>query len=46
MCSVIFSPFSFTRGSSRKDGHSRTEKLCLLTGIGGPSGGECDRAVD
>lgn len=31
MCSIDFSPFSFTWVSSRKDGYVRTEKLCLLT---------------
>ena len=45
MCSIDFSPFSFTWVSSRKDGHGRTEKLCLLTGMRGPSSGGCDRAV-
>ena len=27
----------FSRGSRRKDGHGRTEKLGLLTGMRGPS---------
>ena len=46
MCSIDFSPFSFTWVSSRKDGYGRTEKLCLLTGMRGPSSGGCDRPVD
>ena len=29
MCSIDFSPFSFTQVSSRKNRHGRTEKLCL-----------------
>ena len=28
----------FSQVSRRKDGHGRTEKLCLLTGMRGPSG--------
>jgi hypothetical protein len=41
MCSTVFSPVS-----SMKDRHGGTEKLCLLTGMRGPSGGGCGRAVD
>ena len=41
MCSTVFSPVS-----NMKDRHGRTEKLCLLTGMRGPSGGGCGRAVD
>ena len=41
MCSTVFSP-----KSSRKDGYGGTEKLCLQTGMRGPSGGGYDRAVD
>ena len=46
MCLMEFSPFSFTRVSSRKDGYGRTEKLCLLTRMRGPSSGGCGRPVD
>ena len=35
----------FSQVSSRKDRHGGTEKLCLLTGMSGPSGGGCGRAV-
>ena len=45
MCSIDLSHFSFTLVSNRKGGHDRTEKLCLLTRMRGPSGGESDRAV-
>ena len=45
MCSIDFSPFSFAWVSSRKDGHGRTEELCLLTGMRHPCIGGCDRAV-
>ena len=41
MCSTVFSPIS-----SMKDRHGGTEKLCLLNGVSGPSGGGCGRAVD
>ena len=41
MCSTVFSPVS-----SRKNRHGGTEKLCLLTGMRGPSGVGCGRAVD
>ena len=40
MCSTVFSPVS-----SRKNRHGGTEKLCLLTGMRGPSGVGCGRAV-
>ena len=47
MCSIDFSPFSFTWVSNRKDGHDRTEKqLCLMTRMRSPSSRGCDRAVD
>ena len=41
MCSTVFSPVS-----SMKDRHGGTDKLCLLTGMRGPYGGGCGRAVD
>ena len=41
----VFNCFS-SQVSSRKDGHGGTEKLCMLTGMRGPSGGGYDRAVD